>query len=43
MRFMLTRTVEALKLIKGILNVCVIRLRAGFWVGSNSMGTEKTM
>jgi len=40
---MSTSNVEALKLIKGILNACVIGLRAGFWVGSNSMGAEKMM
>jgi hypothetical protein len=38
-----TRAVEALKLIKGILNACVIGLRAGFWSGSKSMGAEKMM
>jgi hypothetical protein len=44
-RFMPTRAAEASKgiiiIIKGILNACVIGLRAGFWFGSNSLCAEK--
>lgn len=40
-----TRAAEASKgiiiIIKGILNACVIGLRAGFWFGSNSLCAEK--